>query len=162
MQTANIKFRWKKGVASCRSCCEINHNEGTPMKSVIFLLLSFGIISVASGGQKFECLSGPQNMLYYSVGQVRLSAQMWSPGSALTDIQLSTSGSSVIGLAGSRAQGHSQGQYLRFDLGVDSWCGYRLGMVPKSFSQPSFQVFVDAHCENAVRSSVLLTCQWVR
>lgn len=130
------------------------------MKLFAALFLIVGGLSSVSQAQQIQCASGPNEMLYYSIGQILVQAQFQPQSLNLTEVGLGMKGNSVLGLKQARAQGSVQGPYLRFNLGVDSWCGYRLTFVSNMMGQEQFPAFLDSLCEHGIRSSVRLSCRW--
>ena len=128
------------------------------MKTLL-MLLSVPTLLVAQTAQADEllCASKKNQTLYYTTGQVKLTAEIANT-TLLYRLSLSTSGSDKLGVREAELKGKIQGDYVRFEIGGDAWCSYKLTL-PKGFmTQESTPAFIDAYCEENSKYSVRLNC----
>jgi len=128
------------------------------MKTLFILcaVLSLSIIQAAQADELL-CASEKNQILYYTTGQVRLTAEI-NNTTRLSRVSLSISGSEKYGVSQAEVKGKIQGNYVRFEIGGDAWCSYKLTL-PKGFmTRESTPAFIDAYCEESTKSSVRLNC----
>jgi len=122
------------------------------MTAVLFL----SIANVARADQLL-CASKKNEPLYYSTGQIKLTAEI-ADTTTLSMVTLRTSGSGTLGSSESEVFGKIHGDYVRFEIGGDAWCSYKLAL-PKDFkTREQTWAYVDAHCEENANSSIRLNC----
>lgn len=121
------------------------------------LILVLASAQLASADELL-CASKKDQKLYYSIGQVRLTAEINSP-TLLSRLSMGITGSNHLGLnQEAEVNGTIGGDYVRFDIGSDAWCNYRLAL-PKGFmTKERTAAFLDANCEAGIKSSVRLNC----
>lgn len=121
-------------------------------------VLSAFLAASASAGE-LVCASKKDETLYYSSGQLLLSADVVSETN-LRDVDLSLQPGSKHGSRDADVTGAGSGRWIRFALEGDAWCSYKLAL-PAGFDQGgrTFPAFVDAACENNTRSSVRMSCR---
>lgn len=127
-----------------------------------FLRLSIAallFIAPAANADELLCASKKEEALYFSTGQVRLVAEIASP-TLLSRISLQTTGSDKLGFRGTEeVEGKASDRYVRFSLGGDAWCSYRLALPVAFMTKETTTAFLDAFCEEGVKSEVRLYCR---
>jgi hypothetical protein len=106
---------------------------------------------------EIKCASARDQSLYFSTGQVRATAEVNSP-ILLSNLQISTTGSDVLGANESEVKGKVSGNWVRF-YAADAWCHYTLTLPRFFMTQETFPLFLDAGCEEQTKYEVRLKCR---
>ena len=118
-------------------------------------LILFSLSNLASATELL-CASKKDQDLYYSNGQVLITAKASSP-TLLTNFTMEMKGSN-LGSSENRIRGKATNNWVRFQF-ADAWCDYSAAL-PKNFtSLETFTLFLDAHCEENTNGSVRLNCR---
>jgi|GEM_PF-1394381 len=135
------------------------------MKTLISLFaLSFLAVNAqADVSVPLKCASKKDETLYYTSGQLLLTVKNVTSDTEITGTSLSLQ---PEGKLGDKVNGNisgkigRDGKWVRFDIGGDAWCTYRLTL-PRGFNErfDTIPAFVDAFCEENSNYSIRLNCR---
>ena len=121
-----------------------------------FVILFSLLTSTFAHADELLCASAGNQELYYTNGQVRLTAII-NNETSLSNLELTTTGSDTLGVSEEHIDGEIKGKYVRFSAS-DAWCNYRITL-PLGFMQKATTVmFLDAYCEENSNYSIRLKC----
>jgi hypothetical protein len=127
------------------------------MKNALLLAALFVLAPGYASADELLCASKKDQSLYVTTGQVRLRADIANP-TLLERVSVSTTGSKQLGVLVGEVEGVNKGEYVRFEIGADAWCSYRLAL-PKNFmTREKTPAFLDAFCEENGKDSIRLDC----
>lgn len=121
-----------------------------------FLFMLPLLVSTYVQADELLCASARNQSLYYSTGQVRLTAQI-NNETSLDNLRLTITGSSLLGVNEAVVDGTVVGRYKRFNVS-DAWCNYRITLPSGFMTRSSTPAFLDANCEENTNSSIRLNC----
>lgn len=123
------------------------------MKFLIFFSL---LTSTFAHADELLCASIGNQELYYTNGQVRITAII-NNETSLRKLELSTTGSDTLGVSEEKVDGKIKGKYSRFSFS-DAWCNYRIALPLGFMQKTNTTVFLDANCEENSNYSLRLNC----
>ncbi len=125
---------------------------------MISLFLALLTLSEPVHAESLRCASTKNETLYYDTGRAVLSAEVVSD-TQLSQVNLSFEPARKLGSTQTAAEGVVKGNYVRFPLGGDAWCSYKIA-APVNFrgKRGSFPLFLDAYCESNSNYNIRLYC----
>lgn len=125
-------------------------------------LIALSVLSANANAATLRCASKKGESLYYTEGQLVLVAGSVISDELLSNASLELLPASKLGVKEQRVvadKKRSTAQYVRFNLGADAWCNYRLTL-PRGYSDrgEAFPAFVDANCEENSNYSIRMSC----
>lgn len=117
------------------------------------LLMSFAV----AHAENIVCASKEREELYFTQGQILLKGVI-ADAVSLTDVSMATTGSDVLGFSSENSTGVVKKEFVRFVVGGDAWCSYRLAL-PEDFTKRTTVIgFLDASCEEGYNYNIRLNC----
>ena len=128
------------------------------LKTTFFgLIVGFLGCASVSFSDELHCASKANQDLYFTSGQIRLTAEVNSP-ELLSQVRLSTTGSQELGFSEDEIQGEVKGKYVRF-YASDAWCNYKLSTLKSFSTSETAVVYLEASCEESNNYSIRLNCR---
>ena len=123
------------------------------MKNVFGLVMLLASTAQLAHADELLCASKKDQNIYFSTGQVLLTAEVNSP-TLLSRLSMKVTGGSNLGANVEELNGN----WVRFQFS-DAWCDYT-ATLPKGFmTSESAAMFLDARCEENTNSTVKLNCK---
>lgn len=131
------------------------------MRAIILFVATL-FATQAAQADTLKCASKKDEHLYYTDGQLLLVVKDVAAETLMFGSSLSLQPEGKLGANEKTVRGSfkGDGKWVRFDIGGDAWCSYRLAL-PRGFSkkEASFPAFVDAYCEENSNYSIRMSCK---
>ncbi len=127
------------------------------MKNILTVLI-LSLMSAQSYAGKLLCASKSGETLYFTDGQVRVTADIDS-ATELSGFEITVSESDTLGVSERSVSGKDTGKYIRFEAVADAWCNYKFTVGSQYLKDKSTNAFLDASCEENNGYSISLKCK---